>query len=180
MKALIIYESMYGNTRDVAFAMADELSHIAHVEAVEVGVAPDQIPVDIDLVIVGGPTHQFGMTRASSREQARAQAEAPVVSRGRGVREWLDTVEVMRDNLPVATFDTTMKKPWFLQYMGRASRRIAGGLQRKGCDLIVAPESFWVSSGKGPMVDGELERAGTWAVDVAAHVPQSQPVQVPA
>lgn len=180
MKVLIIYESMYGNTRDVAMAMADDLSHIASVDMVEVGLASDQVLPDVDLLFVGGPTHQFGMTRASSREQARIRSEMPLVSHGRGIREWLDVVDVPHGGLAAATFDTTMKNPWFLKYLGRASRRIAKGLKREGCQLVASPESFWVSSANGPLLDSEMERAGAWAIDVASHVPQREPLKVPA
>jgi hypothetical protein len=180
MKALVIYESMYGNTRDVALAIADGLSSIADVEVIEVGTAPDTIPDDIDFVVAGGPTHQFGMSRESSRESARSGSETSIVSTGRGIREWIQAVEFARKETSVATFDTTMGSPWFLRYMGRASGKIARGLRRKGCKLITTPESFWVSGGNGPLVEGELERARIWAGTLAERIPTRESAQVPA
>lgn len=163
MKALIVYESMFGNTRDIALAIGDGVSEAADVEVVEVGLAPDVIPPDLDLLIAGGPTHQFGMSRTSSREQARNQASGAQISYGRGIREWLDDITVPDRPLPVATFDTTMEKPRLLRYLGRASRSIAKHLERKGCAMRVPPESFLVGGGNGPLVEGELERARQWA-----------------
>ncbi|MFC7106798.1 flavodoxin family protein [Nonomuraea rubra] len=70
MDALVIYESMYGNTKKIAEAVAEGLATRMRAEVVEVGSAPPQIGKEIALLVVGGPTHAFSMSRASTRQPA--------------------------------------------------------------------------------------------------------------
>jgi hypothetical protein len=94
MRALVVYESMFGNTRLVAEAVADGMSSGVDVEVVEVAAAPTSFD-DVELVVVGGPTHALGMTRQRTRDDARRQGEQSgheVVSKGIGMREWLEGV----------------------------------------------------------------------------------------
>lgn len=174
MKTMVVYESMFGNTRDVAEAIADGLRVVSEIEMYEVGEAPDMIGQDVDLLIVGGPTHQFGMTRSSSRESAASQSDEPLVSSGRGVREWLSTVDPGRPGLPAAAFDTTMKSPRFLKYLGSAAGSIMKQLRARGCEPAARPERFWVDGGQGPLTDGEMDRARQWSADVASRVQTAQ------
>ena len=98
MRALVVYESMFGNTRLVAEAVADGLSSVLDVDVVEVAAAPTSFD-DVELLVVGGPTHAFGMTRQRTRDDARRQAEQSgheVVSMGIGMREWLERSAVHR------------------------------------------------------------------------------------
>jgi hypothetical protein len=179
MKTLIIYESMYGNTRDVANAIAEGFAEFGEVETVEVGHANDFVEVGVDLLVVGAPTHQFGLSRFSSRAQAARDARGQLVSSGIGVREWLDRVARPREGLSALAFDTLMAKPAFLKYMGRASRKIAKRLQRMNCTLVRPAESFWVESGTGPLAAGELERARDWARQTGAQIAERKAVPTP-
>jgi hypothetical protein len=179
MKTLIIYESMYGNTRDVANALAEGFSDFGEVETIEVGRADEFVEVGVDLLVVGAPTHQFGLSRPSSREQAVQQAHGGLISPGSGVREWFDRVARPRDGLSALAFDTTMAKPGILKHMGRASRKIAKRLKRMNCTLVRAPESFWVESGTGPLAAGEFDRARDWARQVGAQLAERKQVMTP-
>jgi hypothetical protein len=179
MKTLIIFESMYGNTRDVANAIAEGFADFGEVEIVEVGQADDFITVDVDLLVVGAPTHQFGLSRPSSREQAALQTKERSISLDLGVREWFERVGRPREGLPALAFDTTMAKPGFLKYMGRASRKIAKRLKRMNCTLVQPPESFWVESGEGPLATGETDRARDWARQAGAQITERVVVMTP-
>ena len=89
MRALVVYESMYGNTRDVAKAVADGLATRMPVQLTEVGAAPTILGDDIGLLVVGAPTHAHGMSKPDSRESAEhrvGEGEPPVVSGGVGLR----------------------------------------------------------------------------------------------
>ena len=66
MRALVVYESMYGNTKEIAAAVADGLSTRMPVQLTEVGAAPTLLADDIGLLVVGGPTHAHGMSKAES------------------------------------------------------------------------------------------------------------------
>jgi len=73
MKALVVYESLFGNTEGVAQAITRGLSAHLDVEMVDVTKAPSTITDPFDLIVVGGPTHAFSMTRQSTREDAFRQ-----------------------------------------------------------------------------------------------------------
>jgi flavodoxin len=89
MRALVIYESMFGNTETIAQAIAEGLATRMQVDVVEVGAAPGAIDEGHDLLVVGGPTHAFGMTRPSTRQDAQQKAGHSVISAQSGLREWL-------------------------------------------------------------------------------------------
>src|SRR3954466_3737732 len=96
MRALVVYESMYGNTKEVATAVADGLSTRMPVQLTEVAAAPTVIADDIALLVVGAPTHGHGMSKDASRKSAAERSsidEPPVISRDVGLREWLESLE---------------------------------------------------------------------------------------
>ena len=155
MRALVVFESMFGNTLRIARAVAEGLAPYADAEVAEVGAAPAQPGADVDLVVVGGPTHAFGMSRERTRADAGKQAGGPLVSRGVGVREWLSSLPAS-SGVSAAVFDTRVNIRGF---PGSAGRAVARRLRSAGYHLIAAPESFYVESTRGPLADGELDRA---------------------
>jgi len=158
MHALVVYESMFGNTQAVAEAIADGLESQATVELREVGTSPS-VGADIDLLVVGGPTHAFGLTRASTRASAKEQAAEPLVSKGNGVREWLDALPPVDHPVRMAAFDTRVTPA---RVPGSAARGIAKRLRAKGFKAAQPPATFWVRGTPGPLAEGELDRARTW------------------
>lgn len=165
MKALVVYESMFGNTEEVARAVADGLRERLEVEVVEVGDAPATLPAPLDLVVVGGPTHAFSMTRQNTREDAVRQGAEPG-HEAYGIRDWIEHLNAGPHSERVATFDTKATKARHLP--GSAARSAAKGLRAHGYSTIAKPESFWVDGVTGPLLDGELERARTWGEQLAA------------
>jgi hypothetical protein len=171
MKALIVYESMFGNTQAIASAIGDGLAAQSWtVDVVEVGAAPTTIDSEIDLLIVGAPTHQFGLSRPSSREMAARDAKAPLVSGGIGVREWLEQATFDRPGLATAAFDTLLTKLRFLRYFGRASTKIQKRLARRGCKVVAKAESYWVAGSTGPLESGEEKRARAWGEQLSSSI----------
>ncbi len=159
MRALVVFESMFGDTKAVADAVAMGLAEGMKVETVEVGSAPTVLDPVIDVVIVGGPTHAFGMSRATTRDDAVKKSDgAGVLSDKLGIREWLETVTVSPD-LQVAAFDTRVYKP---HLPGSAAHAAERRLRRLGCTVFAPAKSFYVAGTKGPLVDGELDRASNW------------------
>lgn len=172
MRAVVVYESMFGDTRQVAEAIGDGLGPQFEVTVVPVSrVATDQLD-GIDLLVVGGPTHVRGMSRPKTREGALDQAAQPESgiamepgAAGPGLREWFTT---LTDPPPhAAAFDTRVNLPPLVT--GRAAPKIAHSLQRCGCHLIAEPESFLVTTKKPALVAGERERARTWGETLAAN-----------
>ncbi len=160
MTTLIVYESMFGNTRRIAQAIADGLAPHQRVELHEVGRAPIPLPADLDLLIIGAPTHSFGMSRPNTRQSAVHSAPANLVSAGIGVREWLDLLVPGSHLVPAAAFDTKFGKPSWLP--GSAARGIAKRLKRLGHLQAAIPKSFYVTATTGPLAEGELTRAREW------------------
>lgn len=165
MRALVVFESMFGNTAAIAHAVAEGLGTHMDVDVVEVGDAPDVVGADVALLVVGGPTHAFGLSREPTRQDAARQAgSTTVLSRRRGIREWLETVRVP-GSVRVATFDTKVAKP---RMPGSASRAAARRLRWGGCSLAARPQNFFVTGSQGPLVDGEPDRARRWADHLAS------------
>lgn len=165
MRALVIYESMFGNTRDVAEAIAAGLAEHASVSVLEVSTAPTSIE-DIDLLVVGAPTHAFGLSRESTRASAAKETSDALISGGRGLREWLAEATIA-SGIPAAAFDTHATKP---NLPGSAASVARRRLRRVGVRVLVPPESFHIEGMTGPLGDGELARARDWGRRLAASV----------
>lgn len=162
MHALVVYESMFGNTQSVAEAVAEGLGE--SVEVVEVGSSPVIGPY-LDLLVVGGPTHAFGLTRETTRASAKQQApNNQVVSEGNGVREWLDTLREPIRPTAAAAFDTRVAP---VRVPGSAAKGIAKRLRHRGFDVVADPRTFWVTGTPGPLMEGELDRARAWGRELA-------------
>ena len=159
MKTLVVYESFWGNTEQVAMAITQGLSAHGEVEMVEVSQAPTEITEPLDLIVIGGPTHAFSMTRASTREDAFKQG-ASRGSKTVGVREWLEHLHRGRHSELVATFDTKVGKVRHLP--GSAARGAANVAHKLGYKTAAKPMSFYVQGVSGPLLAGELGRAQAW------------------
>jgi hypothetical protein len=165
--ALVVVESMFGNTEQVGRAVASGLTE-GGVDAVVVGVAvaPVDLPAHLDLVVLGAPTHAFSLSRPSTRADAVRQG-APPERAARGLREWLGAV-LPQDprHCPVAAvFDTRVSKVRRLP--AAAGPRAARMARRRGLRVLGRPGAFLVSDVRGPLVAGELERAAAWGQDLA-------------
>ncbi|GAA1504923.1 flavodoxin family protein [Terrabacter terrae] len=168
MKVLIVHESLFGNTREVAETIAEGLRHgrapdMGEVTLVPVDEAPTSIGDDVGLLLVGGPTHAFSMTRPQTRQDAAAKG---ATAARQGLREWIETV-TPRAGLPVVTFDTRIHVKML---PGSAAAAAAKALRHRGFDRAERGESFWVQDTAGPVVEGELERAREWGAELATRV----------
>jgi hypothetical protein len=166
----VVYESMFGNTHNIATAVAAGLGAPDDVTIRAVtDIAPGAL-VDAELVVVGGPTHVHGMSRPKTRDAAREMAAKPDSglamddkSSGIGVREWVAAIKYLP--VDVAAFDTRVDAP--AAFTGRASKSIAKLLRRTGARIVVPAESFLVTK-QNELVAGELERARAWGAYLAA------------
>jgi flavodoxin len=157
MKALIIYDSMFGNTEQVAQVMATALADKAEVAARRVGDVQPAALTGLDLLIVDSPTQGFQPLPA--------------------IKKLLDSLPTQGlKGVKVAAFDTRIAVEeggnWFLTLMvnffGYAAKPIANRLQKKGGALIAPPEGFMVNGKEGPLKDGERARAADWAKHLVA------------
>jgi hypothetical protein len=164
MRALVVYESMYGNTHAVATDVAAGLRATHQVTLVPVTRATRELVTAAGLIVVGGPTHLHGLSTVASRRTAAETARRPDSgltldpdADGPGLRAWLEGLDA--EGVPAAAFDTRLSGMPALT--GRASRGIARLLTRRGCRVLLTPESFLVSR-KNTLLDGEAERACSW------------------
>lgn len=150
MRSLIVVDSRFGNTEAVAREVAEALE--AHGWEAELVAAADVEWPDcgeLDLVLVGGPTQQQGLSPAMVTLLSTGRAGASC-------------------GVAAAAFDTRYQMAPLLS--GSAADRIARRLASFGCRVVVGPESFFVAGREGPLLEGELQRARDWALEVAARV----------
>jgi hypothetical protein len=172
MRALVVYESMFGNTHVIADHVAQGLRSHCEASVVPVGEASEDLLASMDLIVVGGPTHVHGMTSARTRKSAVEQAastddlELDPDAEGPGLRDWFDGLSA-RDGQRAAAFDTRIDGPSAIT--GRASKGIARRLRGHGFALVAEPESFLVDK-QSHLLVGEADRATTWGVVVARSV----------
>lgn len=150
--ALVIYDSVFGNTRKVAEEMARILGDHQEVDIRQVGeVWPEHLD-GIKLLIVGSPTRQFKATIA--------------------LDQFLKQIpDGSLQGIKFAAFDTRMtpddvRKNWFLAIMvklfGYAAEKIDKQLKILGGIELIPPQGFLVSAIEGPLVNGELESVAIW------------------
>jgi Flavodoxin domain len=166
MRALVVYESMFGSTREIAERIADGLrNEFDQVDVLRVADADVVRVMDADLLVVGGPTHAHGLSRAQTRHAAVTEPEkyrddAVAVEPGAdgiGLREWFDGLPRMSG--AAASFDTRADVPAVLS--GRAGKSIAQRLRGHGYVLVDRPRSFLVTKEAG-LEPGQADRAQEW------------------
>ena len=162
MRALVVYESLWGNTEKVARAVAAAMADSMQVDVFDVDSAPTDVD-EYDLLVVGGPTHAFSMSRASTRQTAVEQHNAPF-SPQRGIREWLDTLKPTEKRVKACAFDTRVNSP---RLPGSAARAAKQELHSLGCETLLKQKTFRVHGYEGPLVDGELEKAAEWGSEIS-------------
>lgn len=172
MSALVVYESMFGNTKRIALAVADGIATRLPVKAVEVGDAPEDIGGDVELLVVGGPTHAHGMSSPATRKSAAERAREPLVSQRIGIREWLDRAKTGLFDVHAAAFDTRING--MAIFTGSAAKGYTRGLRSAGFRVDWPAQSFLVNMrtppGEDALLAGQLEEARAWGQALAAKV----------
>ncbi len=170
MRALVVYESMYGNTHVVASNIADGLRGTYEVTLDPVAAATADLIAEANLLVVGAPTHMHGLSTASSRQLARKATAKPESgltldpdAGGPALRDWLSGLA--GGHVLAAAFDTRLAGVPALT--GRASRGISRLLRRHGYRLAAPPESFVVTK-LNTLLGGESSRARRWGEALAA------------
>jgi flavodoxin I len=158
MKAMVVYDSVFGNTEKIAQAIGQALGSPEDVKVVRVSdVKPEQL-AGLTLLIVGSPTRKFSPTGATTGFLKSIPKNGL-----QGVK--------------VAAFDTRFLESeieririlaFFVKIFGYAAKPIAGQLEKKDGELAIPPEGFYVGDTEGPLLEGELERAADWAKRILA------------
>ncbi len=161
MKALVVYESLWGNTAAVARAIAEGIGPEAR--ALSTAEASSAAIADADLIVAGAPVLAFGLPSDKIRESIGAdpgKAPAPPDLSHPSMRSWLDALPKGQGRS--AAFETRI---WWSP--GGATAAIVRGLERAGYRPIAKAKRFIVKGAYGPLRDGELERARLWGAELA-------------
>ena len=147
MKSLIVYDTRYGNTEQVANAIAEPLGRVGEVVVTKAAEADADDVGAADLVVVGSPTHAWDMTPET---KALFQRVSWARYHGRAA----------------AVFDTKVVQ----RIAEGAAGKIERALEGAGLRLVAKPQSFFVAGPEGPVAEGEIERARAFGEELARAV----------
>lgn len=165
LTALVVYESFVGNSESIARAVAGGLRlEGLTAEAVDVSDAHEVDVEAYDLLVVGGPTHSFSLSRSSTRDNAVARGGDSHYSQ-RGLREWLSDIPIRDGTHLAAAFDTRVSQ--VRRFPLSAARAAARILRQRRFILMDQPQGFVMEDTAGPLAQNEMERAIAWARSIA-------------
>jgi flavodoxin len=161
MKAVVVYESHFGNTARIAEAIAEGIGPEAR--ALNTSEATPEVVADAELIVAGAPVMAFRLPGEAMLESMAKDQKAPVAPdlSHRSLREWLGTLP--QHEAAAASFETRLK--WS---PGGATGAIDQGFHRAGFRTIAKPGKFVVKGSYGPLREGEVERAREWGATLAA------------
>jgi len=157
MQTLIIYDSLHGNTQDIAKAIYEGLN-IPEKRILAVEKATTQDLKNIQLLIVGSPTHGGTAKHLLLEFLKRIPNES-------------------LNGVKIATFDTRFLESkqktalkLLMKVIGYAAPKIAKKLESKGGVLVDKPQGFFVKAEKGPLLPDELVRAKKWSIEILSKI----------
>ena len=163
MKAVVVYESLWGNTAAVARAIAEGIGSEAG--ALSTAEAAAEAMTGVDLIVAGAPVLGFKLPTEQMRQAARTnpggKPPGPADLSHPSMRSWLDALPAGHGRS--AAFDTQVRGPF-----GKAAPTIAEALEKAGYSRLADPVGFTVAGRFGPLRKGELERARSWGGELAA------------
>lgn len=157
MKVLIVYDSYFNNTKLIAEKIAETLAKSGDVSIHRSrDMKPEQL-TGLDILVAGSPTQK-------ARPTADIKSLLNSIRRGalKGLKAAAFDTRISIDD----AHSTALR--WFVKIFGYAAEPLAGKLKRKGCEMLLPPEGFIVQGTKGPLKEGELERAAEWAKKIAS------------
>lgn len=142
MRTLVVYDSFFGNTEQLAVAMARALAIHGPARSAHVNETPYTQLRDVDLLILGCPTQTWNLTP--------------------DMKVWLERAprELLRGPR-VACFDTRARLPFFLGR--RAAPLMTRYLRQRGVTAVAPPQGFWIQDRARRLEAGECDRAAAWA-----------------
>jgi hypothetical protein len=159
MKAVVVYESHWGNTAAVARAIADGLGPQAR--ALPTDEATGSAIADADLIVAGAPVMAFRLpTEKILETMANDTSQPPPDLSHPSMRSWLEGLP--NGNGRGAAFETRV---WWSP--GGATGAIERGLKAAGYRRLASGRKFVVNGGHGPLREGELEAARAWGAELA-------------
>ena len=195
MRVSVVYESLFGDTREIAEAIAAGIREAD--PAVDLVCSPaaeaDPQLAQADLLIVGAPTHFLGLPSPRSRMmQLRYRYDTASWYITGPVPRMAGNIAGSRPRPPGRPAGSRPRpgaspgvREWLEQLphaagsacaaafdtrldklmSGSAAREIGHSLRSLGYQLVVRPEGFSVADFEGPLAGGERERARRWGAE---------------
>ncbi len=145
MKALVIYDSMYGNTKKIAETVAGVLGK--GIKVISVSDFKSKDLTGIDLLVVGSPILGFRPSEKTINFLANLST-----SQLKGIK--------------AAAFDTRVR----IFFHGDAAGKIAAGLKQAGAEIVAEPCGFIVEGREGPLAKDALDKAKDWAGSIKSKI----------
>ena len=162
MKAVVVYESLWGNTATIARAIAEGIGPDAI--ALSTGEATGDALAGADLIVAGAPLLGFNLPTEEMRKSIADNPTMPDADVAHpSMRSWLEGLP--KGSGCGAGFETRI---WWSP--GSAAKKIAAGLEGAGYSAAAKPEKFLVTGRYGPLKDGEVERARQWGARLAQDI----------
>lgn len=161
MKALVVYESLWGNTAAIARAIAEGIGPDA--AALTTDAASPAAIADVDLIVAGAPVLGFSLASDKIRgsvARSEANASKPPDLAHPSLCSWLEALP--RGHGRSAAFETRI---WWSPR--GATGDIETRLERAGYQRVAKAQKFVVKDKYGPLRDGEVERARRWGRELA-------------
>ena len=136
MTPIVIYDSLYGNTRKVAEAIALGLGNIKY--ALNIKDVSLRNLYQAELLVIGSPVHK----------------RSPSIK----TLQLLQSLGKRTLRSEVSAFDTKYDR----FFAGNATGKIVSKLKRAGGHVLSGPRHFIVSGKEGPLLEDQLERAIEW------------------
>jgi flavodoxin len=158
MKALVIFDSVFGNTGKIAQAIGNALDSHGDVEIVRVNDVKQEQLIGLTLLIVGSPTQRFRPTGATTSFLKSIPKNGL-----KGVK-----IAAFDTRFTVSKIEKIRILAFFVRIFGYAAKPIADRLEKKGGEMVIPPEGFYVVDTEGPLLESELERAANWVKQIIA------------
>ncbi len=156
MKVLIVYDSVFGNTEKIAQVIGNAMGSQAEVNILRVGNVKQENLRGLDVLIVGSPTRAFKPTKEITNFLKGFPKNGL-----KGVK-----VAAFDTRFTMSAIEESRVLPFFVRLFGYAAKPISNRLEKKGGELIIPPEGFFVEGVEGPLKEGEIERAASWAKEI--------------
>lgn len=161
MKAIVVYESHWGNTAAIARAIAAGIG--AEAQALSTADAAGTVLDGIDLIVAGAPLLGFALpTDAMLKNLATNAGKDPTPPdlTHPSMRSWLAALPAGHGRS--AAFETRI---WWSP--GSSAKAILQRLEALGYPPLAKPQRYVVQGKYGPLRAGEIERATAWGAELA-------------
>jgi hypothetical protein len=161
MKAIVVYESLWGNTAAIARAIAEGIGH--GTQALPTDQATAIVAGGVNRIVAGAPILAFSLPTETIRNaQAANSGKSPIPAdlSHPSMRAWLEALPGGKGYS--ASFETRI---WWSP--GSSAKAIESRLAKLGYSPVTKPHRFLIKGSYGPLGPGELEKAKQWGTELA-------------